>query len=167
MSVIITHISNIQFKKFQYINIHNGFLLDETKFKQSLLNENNETKQIVWDVHCGPISPLSHNQKKLLKIENISKKNSFKQGGSHQCLNNKLYLPTTSTPKTSNQCPDIHHHPYKLNELVIKNVPYNYNESQVLQIFNKYKSIKLICFINQAKNKADRPCKTAVIQTSS
>eukprot|EP01084_Bolivina_argentea_P268441 455928_1 len=80
MSVIITHISNIQFKKFQYINIHNGFLLDETKFKQSLLNENNETKQIVWDVHCGPISPLSHNQKKLLKIENISKKYSLHTG---------------------------------------------------------------------------------------
>ncbi len=57
----------IQMKKFQYINIHNGFVVDESKFKQSLGN----TKQIVFDVHCGPTNPLLQAPTKLLSIVNI------------------------------------------------------------------------------------------------
>eukprot|EP01084_Bolivina_argentea_P268444 455931_1 len=78
-----------------------------------------------------------------------------------------LDLSIASPPTKAGKCFTIQHHPYKLNELCVNNIPYNYNESQVLQIFNKYKSIKIISFINQIKTLHNRPCKIAVIQTSS
>ncbi len=47
-------ITNAQMKQFQYINIHNGYFVDEINFNYVLLNPNNDTKQIIWDCHCGP-----------------------------------------------------------------------------------------------------------------
>ncbi len=80
---MIVNMTNVQMKQFQYINIHNGFILDTTKFIPDI-----NTKQIVWCVHCGPISPLPHTNNELLKIVNIKQKNSERAGGSHRCLNN-------------------------------------------------------------------------------
>ncbi len=108
--------------------------------------------------------------KKLLKITRINTKESYHRPGSHRCLKNILLnLSTKSQPTPSNQCHNIKHHPYKLNELYVKNIPNTFNSSQVLNIFKQYKSIKFVSFINESKqiNANKRSIKTAIIQTLS
>eukprot|EP01084_Bolivina_argentea_P251745 422354_1 len=158
-------ITNEQMKQFQYINIHNGYWIDEINFN-GVLDPNNNTQQIVWDCHCGPSEQrIERNPKSLLHITNIKTKQSIQKSGSHRCLNNiQLSLSTSIPPQRGRQCPDFRHHPLKLNELYVNNIPSEYNEYQVLNIFNQYSaSIKFIRF----NPSVDPTTKTAIIQTNS
>eukprot|EP01083_Nonionella_stella_P276003 937559_1 len=124
-------------KKFQYINMHNGFYIANPE--QLISHRNPQIQQYLWDFHCGPNH--DHDQKGLLSIVNIKTKNSQQLKASHRCVDGILNLSTKMSPQRAPKCPNFAHHPYKLNQLLIKNIPQTYDTYTVQDLFRDYKSM--------------------------
>ncbi len=153
-----TKISNEQFKQFEYINIHNGFMVDDISFLRLAQSNDPNIQTLVFDVHCGP---KHRNPNQLLYIDTIISKNNVQAKGSHRCLESIfLNLSTLSPPTRAGKCMDFNHHPPKLNELYINNIPSNYTGEKLRELFQNYINthpklfaIKIHYSVNVQKNK--------------